>query len=99
MYECIKLCLQWNTIPILAIQYNNKKLNRGQLIWPATCMFSINKVSDDACQWNGHDVVISTLDFFFFIDRFVCYMEQEEKLSIQWPCSSDFRHFATDFCS
>ena len=39
IYESIKLCLQWNTIPILAIQYNNKKLNRGQLLWPATCVF------------------------------------------------------------
>ena len=28
--ECIKLCLQRNIIPIPAIQYNNKKLNRGQ---------------------------------------------------------------------
>ena len=58
IYECIKLCLQWNTIPILAIQYNNKKLNRGQLLWPAACML-INKVSDDACQWICHDIVIS----------------------------------------
>ena len=33
-----------------AIQYNNKKLKRGQLLWPAACML-INKVSDDACQW------------------------------------------------
>ena len=32
--------------------------NRGQLLWPAACMF-INKVSDDVCQWNGYDVVIS----------------------------------------
>ena len=36
------------------IQYNNKKLNRGQLLWPAACMF-INKVSDDACQRNGDE--------------------------------------------
>ena len=32
------------------IQYNNKKLNRGQLLWPAACMF-INKVSNGASQW------------------------------------------------
>ena len=88
IYECIKLCLQWNTIPILAIQYNNKKLNRGQLLWPAACML-INKVSDDACQWNGHDVVIS-IGGTFFIERFVCCMTHEEKLSLQWPCISDF---------
>ena len=49
-----KLCLQWNTIPIPAIQYNNKKLDRGQLLRPAECMF-VNKVGDDACQWNGHE--------------------------------------------
>ena len=30
----------------------------------------INKVSDDPCQWNGHDVVISTGG----IERFVCCM-------------------------
>ena len=48
----------------------------------------INKVSDDACQWNGHDVVIS-IGGIFFIERFVCCMTHEEKLSIQWPCSSD----------
>ena len=42
---------------IPAIQYN-KKLNRGQLLSPAACLL-INKVSDDACQWNGHDVIIS----------------------------------------
>ena len=28
MYECIKLCLQWKTITILAIQYNNIKWNK-----------------------------------------------------------------------
>ena len=39
-------------------QYSNKKLNRGQLFWPAACML-IDKVSDDACQWIFHDVVIS----------------------------------------
>ena len=39
-------------------QYSNKKLNRGQLFWPAACML-INKVSDGACQWIFHDVVIS----------------------------------------
>ena len=57
----------------------------------------INKVSDDACQWNGHDVLIS-IGGIFFIERFVCCMTKQ-KLSIQWPCSSDFRRFARDFCS
>ena len=27
---------------------------RGRLLWPASCMF-INNVSNDACQWNGHE--------------------------------------------
>ena len=63
MYECILLlCLQWNTIPIPAIQYNNIKEKKikssGQLLWPTANML-INKVNGDACQWNGHDVVIS----------------------------------------
>ena len=39
-------------------QYSNKKLNKGQLFWPAAFML-INKVSDGACQWIFHDVVIS----------------------------------------
>ena len=58
IYECIKLCLQWNTIPIPAIQFNNKNPNIGQLLWPVASVL-INKVSDDAGQWNGHDIVIS----------------------------------------
>ena len=36
----------------------------------------INKVSDDACQWNGHDVVISNGGI-FFIERFVCCMRKK----------------------
>ena len=49
-----------------------KKLNRGQLLSPAACML-INKVSDDACQWNGHDVVIS-IGGIFFIECYICCM-------------------------
>ena len=66
--------VSWSTIPIPAIQYiyNNKKLNRRQLLSSAAGML-INKVSDDACQWNGHDVVISICGI-FFIERFVCCM-------------------------
>ena len=55
----------------------------------------MNKVSDGACQWNGHDVVISIGGIFFY--RTLCILHDEEKLSIQWPCSSDFRRFARDF--
>ena len=44
----------------------------GQLLWPTASML-INKVSDDACQWNGHDVVTS-IGGIFFIERFVCCM-------------------------
>ena len=57
----------------------------------------INKVSDDAYQGNGHDVVISIGGIFFY--RTLCMLHDEEKLNIQWPCSSDFRRFARDFCS
>ena len=63
--QAMNMCLQWHTIPIPAIQYYNKKLNRGQLLWPAVCML-INKVSDDACQWNGHEVVISVGGIFLY---------------------------------
>ena len=36
----------------------------------------INKVNDDVCQWNGHDVVIS-IGGIFFIERFVCCMTKK----------------------
>ena len=35
----------------------------------------------------------------FFMERFVCCITHEENLSIQSPCSSDFRRFAREFCS
>ena len=44
-------------------------------IWPTASML-INKVSDDAWQWNGHDVAISIGGIFFFIERFVCSINQ-----------------------
>ena len=75
IYECIKLCLQWNTIPIPAIQFNNKNPNIGQLLWPVASVL-INKVSDDAGQWNGHDIVIS-IGRIFFIEHFVCCMTKK----------------------
>ena len=46
IYECIKLCLQWNRIPVLAIQCNNKRLNRGKREWQRsitlTCHMCVN---------------------------------------------------------
>ena len=87
IYECIKLCLQWNRIPVLAIQCNNKKLNRGKREWQRsitlTCHMCVNKVRDNACQWNGHDVVIS-VGGIFFIQRFVCCMTHEENLLLNY---------------
>ena len=71
----------YNEIEYLYQRFN-KKLNRVQLLSPAECML-ITKVSDDACQWNGHDVV-SQLMGFFLTERFVCCMTHEEKLSIQY---------------
>ena len=71
----------YNEIEYLYQRFN-KKLNRVQLLSPAECML-ITKVSDDACQWNGHDVVIS-IGGIFFTERFVCCMTHEEKLSIQY---------------
>ena len=71
----------YNAIEYLYQRFN-KKLNRVQLLSPAECML-ITKVSDDACQWNGHDVVIS-IGGIFFTERFVCCMTHEEKLSIQY---------------
>ena len=77
IYECIKLCLQWNTIPMPAIRYNKKTLKGGQLLWPAACIFKISKVSDDACQWNGHDVVISIGGFLFY--RTLCMLHDTRR--------------------
>ena len=50
--------MKYNTYTGDPIIHNNKKVTRGQLRSPAACML-INRVSNDACQWNGHDVVIS----------------------------------------
>ena len=56
------------------------------------------QVSDDACPWICHDVVIS-VGGIIFKERNVCCITHEETLSLQWPCSSDFRRFARDVCS
>ena len=77
----IVLSCVYNEIEYLYRRFN-KKLNRVQLLLPAECML-INKVSDDACQWNGHDVLIS-VGGIFFIECFVCCMTHEGKLSIQY---------------
>ena len=50
--------MKYNTYTGDPIIHNNKKVTRGQLLSPAACML-INRVRYDACQWNGHDVVIS----------------------------------------
>ena len=42
-----------------------------------------------------YDVVISIGGIFFY--RTLCMLHDEEKLSIQWPCSSDFYRFARVF--
>ena len=71
-----------NEIPkYLYRRFNTKKkmLNRGQ----PHVFFKINKVSDDACQCNGHDVVISIGGICFYIESFVHCMTHEETLSIQ----------------
>ena len=91
-----KLCTVFEGIQILIFLI----LDSGFAGVSNRLLMLINKVSDDTCQWNGHDVVISLNRWVFFhIKRFVCCMSHEEKLSIQWPCSSAFRRFARDFCS
>ena len=47
----------------------------GQLLWPTASML-INKMNDDACQWNGHDVVTS-IGGIFFIERFDCCLTKK----------------------
>ena len=46
-------------------QHKNKIKSSGQLLWPTASML-INKVNNDACQWNG-----------FFIDHFICCMTKK----------------------
>ena len=55
--------MKYNTYTGDSIQQHKIK-SSGQLLWPTASML-INKVSNDACQWNGHDVVISTGGIFF----------------------------------
>ena len=40
----------------------------------------INKVSDDPCQWNGHDVVVISIGGIFFIECYI-YMLHDTKKS------------------
>ena len=69
----------------LSIQFNNK----AQLPRSITLEWSwISHV------WN----VVILVGGIYFIERFVCCMTHKEKLSIQWPSSSDFRHYAREFC-
>ena len=65
----------------------NKSLGR---LWLIRCM---------SVKWSWCNN-LSRCDFLFFIERFVCCMTHEVKLSIliQWPCSSDFHRFARDCC-
>ena len=45
-------------------------------LFPSATHAYVNKVSDNACQWNGHDVVIS-IGGIFFIERFVRCMTKK----------------------
>ena len=44
---------------------------------PVAACILINKVSDDACQWSGHDVVISIGEIFFYRTLQVCCMTKK----------------------
>ena len=56
--------MKYNTYTDDSIQQHKIK-SSGQLLWPTASML-VNKVSDDAYQWNGHDVVISIDGVFFY---------------------------------
>ena len=88
IYECIKVVFTMTYYQ----RFNATIKSSTEVNITLTCR--MYKVSDDSCQWNGHDVVGGI----FFIERFLCCMTHEEKLSIQWPCSSDFRRFAREVC-
>ena len=74
--------LYWQFNATIKSSTEARENDRGQLLWPATCVL-INKVRDNACQWNGHDVVISEGGI-FFIQRFVCCMTHEENLLLNY---------------
>ena len=74
--------LYWQFNATIKSSTEARENDRGQLLWPATCVL-INKVRDNACQWNGHDVVIS-VGGIFFIQRFVCCMTHEENLLLNY---------------
>ena len=88
IHECIKVVFTMTYYQ----RFNATIKSSTEVNITLTCR--MYKVSDDSCQWNGHDVVGGI----FFIERFLCCMTHEEKLSIQWPCSSDFRRFAWEVC-
>ena len=76
MYVIVVFTMKYNTYTSDSMQQHKIKSNKikssGQLLWPTASML-IYTVSDDACQWNGHDVVIS-IGGIFFIERSVCCM-------------------------
>ena len=88
IHECIKVVFTMTYYQ----RFNATIKSSTEVNITLTCR--IYKVSDDSCHWNGHDVVGGN----FFIERFLCCMTHEEKTSIQWPCSSDFRRFAWEVC-
>ena len=58
-----------------------------------------NTTIESSTEVNNTLTCCISLGGIFLIQRFVCCMTRKENLSIQWPCSSNFRRFAQEFCS
>ena len=79
IYEYIKVVftMKYNTY---YRRFNATIKSSGQLLWPtASTGMLIDKVNDDACQWNGHDVVISIGGIFFY--RTLCMLHDTRRNS------------------
>ena len=68
----------------------------NQFFWYAYFFHPSRAKNFRPCKW-GCSNLNRCCGIFFY--RTLCMLHDKEKLSIQWPCSSDFRRFARDFCS
>ena len=81
------LCRIWRYLNFNIFNMNNTYYQR------------FNTTIESSTEVNNTLTCCIALGGIFLIQHFVCCMTHKENLSIQWPCSSNFRRFAQEFCS
>ena len=90
VYHEIQYLYRWfNTTIKSSTEVNNFDLPHVCLLIRWVMMHVSEMVMNVSCmEWS----ILSAGDF-FYSQHFVCCMTHKEKLSIQWPCSSNFCRF------